>query len=284
MGHLWVLKDYASYEGTQCRKFHGSHCVHCLIRYTKLGYPLYPLLSLRKRFFNLSSSKIDSFVVLSECNGKVLQEYGIEKERIVAIPIPLSEEIGAPKEEDHSILYVGWIQPRKGPHVILEAMPQILQRIPKAKLYMIGEQKSNRAYEEKIAGLLSRGDLDRHVALLGRRPFAEVRDFLKKAAVLVIPEQWETIAPNALTEGMVFGKAIVASRIGGILDYINDGENGLLAKADDPSDFAVKIISILEDQQLGRRLGHEARNTGLRLFSEERVCQQLLDLYGSLAR
>jgi len=55
-----------------------------------------------------------------------------------------------------------------------------------------------------------------------------------KANVLVVPEQWETIPPNALTEGTVLGKAMVASRIGGIL------------------------------------------------FSEERVWQQLLDLYYSL--
>lgn len=57
---------------------------------------------------------------------------------------------------------------------------------------------------------------------------------MPKANVLVVPEQWETIPPNALTEGTVLGKAMVASRIGGIL------------------------------------------------FSEGRLCQQLLGLYHSL--
>jgi len=288
MGHLWLLKDYADYEGMPCTKFHGPHCVDCLATYRKLGrlqkFALSSLLRFRKRWFNFFLDKIDGFVVLSQSNAKTLQEYGIEKERIFVIPIPLSEEIDAPAIEKNSILYVGLIQPRKGPHIVLEAMPQILTQIPDAKLYVIGEIIANKEYEGKIASLVDTSELQGHIFMLGKRPYHEVRDFIQKATVMVIPEQWETIPPNTLTEGMVFGKAIVASRIGGMLDCIADGENGLLAETHDPADFANKIISILEDQDLRQRLSRGARETALELFSEEKVYQKLLDLYQSLSK
>jgi len=130
-----------------------------------------------------------------------------------------------------------------------------------------------------MAALLRREGLAGHIFLLGRRPYYEVRNFMQKANVVVIPEQWETIPPNTLTESLVLGKAVVASRIGGILDFVNDGENGLLAGANEPADFADKIISILEDEALMRRLCKGAAETGHDLFSEEKVCRQLLDFY-----
>jgi len=288
MGHLWLLKDYADYEGTPCSKFHGPHCVDCLATYRKLGrlqkFLLSSFLRFRKRWFDFFLNKIDGFVVLSPSNAEALEEYGIEKERIFIIPIPLSEEIDALPIEKNSILFVGVIQPRKGPHIVLEAMPQILTRIPDAKLYVIGEMIANKEYEEKMASLVDKSELQGHIFLLGKRPYNEVRDFIQKANVLVIPEQWETIPPNTLTEGLVFGKAIVASRIGGLLDFIVDGENGLLADTHDSIDFTNKIISILEDQDLSQRLSRRARETGLELFSEEKVYQKLLDLYQSLSK
>jgi len=283
MGHLWRLKDYATYEGTPCREFHGPHCIDCLSSYRKLGFllrfPLYPLLYLRKWVYDLFLRQIDGFAVLSPSNATVLAEYGIEKKRIFVVPIPLSDKTEAQPIERDSILYVGWIQPRKGPHIIVEAMPQILNRIPNAKLYLIGEQRSNKGYQKMMAALLSREGLAGHVFLLGRRPYHEVRNFMQKASVVVIPEQWETIPPNTLTEGLVLGKAVVASRIGGILDFVNDGENGLLAGANEPADFASKIVSILEDETLMQRLCKGAAETGHDLFSEEKVCHQLLDFY-----
>lgn len=286
MGHLWLLKDYASYEGTPCRRFHGPHCARCLGSYRKLGsfqgFLLAPLLFLRKKFFDFFLRRIDGFVVLGPSNATVLQEYGIEEGKTFVIPIPLSDKIEAQPIEENSILYVGWIQPRKGPHIVVEAMPQILNCIPNAKLYLIGEQRANEEYQRKMAALLSKEGLDGHIIMLGRRPYHEVRDFVQKANVLVIPEQWETIPPNALTEGMVLGKAMVVSRIGGMLDFIRDGENGLMATANEPADFAEKIVSILEDEALMERLCKGAAETGVDLFSEEKVYQQLLDIYHSL--
>lgn len=288
MGHLWLLENYADYKGTPCRKFHGPHCVDCLAAYRKLGrlqkLILSLLLRLRKGAFNFFLNNIDSFIVLSQSNAKVLDEYGIEKERVFVIPIPLSEEISTRSVEADSILYVGVIQPRKGPHIILEALPQIVKLIPNAKLYIIGELRANKEYEEKIAALVNKSELAGHIFLLGKRPYHEVANFMQKANVLVIPEQWETIPPNTLTEGMVLGKAIVASRIGGVLDFITEGENGLLAEANNPADFAEKVITILESEELRQRLSKEARNTGLEFFHKEKIYQQLLSLYQSLSK
>ena len=287
LGFLWAVEDYTSYEGQPCSKFHGAHCAPCMAKARKLGlmqrYSLLIPLLFRKRLFDFFLNRIDKFVVLSPANATVLENYGIRKNNIHVVHIPLSEETVAETHEieENSILYVGWLHPRKGPHIAVEAMPYVLQKIPDAKLYVIGEE-ANTEYVRRIRNSIRQNKLERSIFLLGRKPYSEVRQFVQTANVLVIPEQWETIAPNALTEGMVLGKTLVGSRMGGMLDFVRDGENGLLANVNDPYDLAEKIIMILEDKSTQHNLSEQARKSGVKLFSEERVYQQLLDLYQSL--
>ena len=159
-------------------------------------------------------------------------------------------------------------------------MPHVLESVPDAKLYAIGGSYDPR-YEQVLADIIKRNRLENSVHLLGKMPYSIVQQYIQKAHVLVIPEQWETIAPNALTEGMVNGKAVVAGDIGGTLDVIRDGENGLLAQYNDPKDYAKKIITLLEDEALSKKIAKNARNTGLSLFSEDRVYAEIMHAYRS---
>lgn len=287
LGFLWVIRDYTTYQGEPCTQYHGVHCLDCLKRFRTFHklekIVLSTLLPYRKRIFNHFLNRIDGFIVLSESNATVLEKYGIARDQIHVVHIPLVDEIAPPVRselESNTILYIGWLHPRKGLHILIQAMPYVVKEIPEAKLYVFGAaEKYDKEYEQNILNSIGNRNLKDHVFLLGKRPFDEVRDYLKRANILVIPEQWETIAPNALTEGMVLGKAIVASRIGGILDILKDGQNGLLAETKDPQDFAAKIISLLKDKELTTKLSREARQTGLSLFSEDKVYQELLEAY-----
>ena len=237
----------------------------------------------RRRAFDFFLNKVDRFVVLSDYSIQVLQAYGIDKDRISVVHIPLSEDIEFQVAEDETILYLGAFLPRKGPHIIVKAMPWILERLPDVKLYLVGDPTHSEEYMQTIRSYIEGHNLREHILILDRKPYSEVRELLQRAKVLVIPEQWEVIAPNTLTEGMVFGKAVVASRLGDMTDVIEDGENGLLADADDPSDFAAKIISVMEDDDLRLKLSRGAKKTAPHLFSEEKVYQELMNLYQSVS-
>lgn len=283
IGFLWKLSNFSYYEGVNCDKFHGTHCFDCIIRQkTNLKYLkfiLLPLLFFRQKFLDNLIAGIKGFIVLSESNAMVLKDYGIKEERIGVVQIPLDEPDFKQKIEENSILFIGWLHPRKGPHVAVRAMTHVLKQIPSAKLYILGDEKSNRAYKDDMVNFIKMNNLSENVFLLGRKPYNKVKEYLKKANVLVIPETWETIATNTLTEGLTYGIAIVASRVGGSKDYIEDGHNGLLAENNNPLDFADKVVLLLKDKKLQVKLQKNARGSWERLFSEKKVYNRLINFY-----
>lgn len=285
LGFTWVIEDVNTYKGRQCYKYHGRHCLDCLsfikpnlIQRQILSF----FLSHRRRFFDYFITRVEKFIILSQANSKVLEGYHIPKSKIEVVPIPISrEEDNGTKVEDNLILYIGWLHPRKGAHVVVEAMAHVLKEMPEAKLLIFGVEV-DAGYKARILKIISENNMQDNIIFMGKRPFKETKIYIKKASVLVIPEQWETIAPNILSEGLMFGKAIVASKIGGILDLIEDGKNGLLARADDARDFARKIISLLKDGALRMKLEENAKESSAKFCSEEMVYGRLLTLYGSL--
>lgn len=283
IGFLWKLHKFNDYKGINCDKFHGTYCLDCVVRqktYLKyLKFILIPLLIFRQKFLDRVLAKINGFIVLSQSNAEVLKDYGVKEEKIGVVQIPLDESDFEQEIEENSILFIGWLHPRKGPHVVVRAMPHVLKKIPTAKLYMFGDEKSNKAYKEDIVDFIKKNNIEKNILLLGRRPHSEVKEYLRKANVLVIPETWETIATNTLTEGLTYGMAIVASRVGGSKDYIKDGHNGLLAENNNPLDFADKIVSLLKDKELQAKLRKNARGSWEGLFSEKKVYKRLANFY-----
>lgn len=271
-------------EGEICREFHGPFCTDCLG--LKRGDYLRRLfLHFRKRFFDLFLNKVDAFIVLSRSSTGILKGYGIDKEKIHVIPLPLYKKVkpsrfGNISEED-TILFVGWLYPHKGLHVLLRAMPQILREVPDAKLCVIGTGREG-TYGEEIEKLIRELKLEKHVNLVGKVSHEEVERFLQKTGVVVIPEQWENMSPLVLAESMIFGKPVVASRIGGIPEFIEDAQSGFLVTPGDSYDFAKKVIWLLQNRQEAREMGKKAQETASRIFGEEKFLDDLLIFYKKL--
>ncbi|MFQ5866792.1 MAG: glycosyltransferase family 4 protein [bacterium] len=283
VGFLWKLNNYFTFQGENCSEYHGSYCYDCLIqdsRISRLQMKIVKyLLPFRRMIFDFFLKRISGFIILSQANAKAFESYQIKKDRIHVVHIPLGRKRNHHEFpiEKNSILFLGWLHPRKGLHVLIEAMKYVLKEVPEAKLYAIGGDYDG-AYKENIMANVSQYHMENNIFFLGKRPYDFVERYLKKAYVLVIPEQWETIAPNALTEGMVYGKVVIASRIGGNCDIIKDNINGLLVEYDNPKDYAEKIISVLKNDYLAYSLRENARKK-THIFSEKNVYKELSSAY-----
>ena len=99
----------------------------------------------------------------------------------------------------------------------------------------------------------------------------------------VQPSHYESFS-NALIEAMATGLPVVASRVGGMLDCIVDGENGLFANPKDPADLARKLRTLLDEPQLAARLGAKARETAVAQFAEPMIMGRFADLFEDVAR
>jgi len=272
-------------DGRSCRRVQGARCVRCLPEKFLLIQKI--LLYLREPIFRYFLNKIDNFIVLSRNSASILEDMRVPGGKVTIVNQPgdmslIRTEI-CPKR-GHMILYVGWIEKRKGLHVIVRAMPKIIESFSDARLFVISDiARYQEYYYRNILIQINQLGLEKHVFLAGPKPYKEVKEFLSKADVVVIPEQWENMSPVILTEAMLAGKAIVASDIGGIPEFIKDDYNGLLAEPKNPSSFASKITRILiDDKQC--LFGKRARNDAITFFGEREAGNKLGHVYSDAQR
>ncbi len=165
-------------------------------------------------------------------------------------------------------LFVGDFRRDKGIGVLLDAYARLDESRP--PLVLIGKTWD--------AGL---ADLPARAVNLGEWPNDAVQLAWQRALAGVVPSVWAEPFGLVLLEAMNAGKPVVASRVGGIPDVVNDGDNGLLAPPDDPVALAAALAHIAGDEALRARLAAGARRTAA-MFSEERAVLATETVYQDL--
>jgi glycosyltransferase involved in cell wall biosynthesis len=77
---------------------------------------------------------------------------------------------------------------------------------------------------------------------------------------------------------------MIATRVGGVQEIINDGKNGLLVPAKHPEELAQAILRLYNDQKLRRKLGEKARRTVLERYTAEKVVNQYIETFESVSK
>ncbi len=198
------------------------------------------------------------------------------------------------------LLYVGRVSPEKGIHDLIEAMAMLSARRPSVRLTLLGGHgQLPLSYlvalsdDPQVAGLARfyRGEardvyigrlrervrelgLQQRVEFAGSRPYQEVLARCRTADVLVNPSLSESFG-RAPVEAMACGVPVVGTRVGGMLDTIDDGQTGLLVPPGDPAALAEALERLLGDAALRRRLGEAGRARVERLFAWDRVTNAL---------
>jgi glycosyltransferase involved in cell wall biosynthesis len=216
---------------------------------------------------------------------------GKYRDKIVVIPnginvdefdIPYSKEecrekLGLPRDYE-IILFLGGLNPHKGPDVLLKAMPEIVKSIPNAKLVFVGEG----GMREELERLCKRLDVEKYVSFAG---FVEenLKPFYYRAAdVFCLPSTMKhEIFGIVNLEAMACSVPIVASKIGGVPDVVKDGENGLLVPPRDSEALANAIIYLLENKDMREKMGKNGRKKA-EGYSWERIAEETEKVYEGL--
>jgi glycosyltransferase involved in cell wall biosynthesis len=139
---------------------------------------------------------------------------------------------------------------RKGIDVLLRAFESVAPRHPGLELHLVGDGPLRPLLEAQADA----GGFRSRIRFLGQRLPPEVMRLLRSCRVFVLPSRTESFGMAAL-EAMGCGAPVVASRVGGIPEIIEDGRHGLLVPPDDPDALAAGIGRLLDDPGLARRLG-----------------------------
>lgn len=165
----------------------------------------------------------------------------------------------------------------KGHEYLIQAMPKILEKFPKAQLHIIGTG----ILMDDMKKIVNSQNLNSSVKFLGF-----VEDLQKEISlidVFVLPSLSEGF-PLSIMEAMASGVPVAATPVGGIPEIIEHGKNGLLFHEKDPNSLADAVIYLLSDPDQAIKIGERGRQTVIKNYSPEHYIQQLDNLYDQLLK
>jgi glycosyltransferase involved in cell wall biosynthesis len=184
---------------------------------------------------------------------------------------------------DDAILvgYVGRISYVKGLDNLIRAAKQVIAVNERTHFLIIGEGLGGESeYKAHLSAMVDRGKLRHHWHWLGYDAQASLR--MAELDLLVLPSRRECFG-LVLQEAGLAGKAVVATRVGGIPEVVVDGETGILVSPDNPEELARALLRLIDRPEEAREMGRKARQRITSLFSLPRYYEEFERLYHSLA-
>ena len=223
--------------------------------------------------------------------------YGADPRRVRLVPPGVDHELFVPGDRAAArdrlhlsgrrvALYVGRLQPHKGPDVAIRTLAEAVARDPDVAEHLMlaivggpsGEEKGAEvARLLELASALRVGD---RVALFPPQPQAELVDFYTAADVVLVPSRSESFGLVAL-EAQACGTPVVAADVGGLPYVIRHGLSGFLVEDHDPADHAERMLEILRDPSLQSSFGAEAASHAMR-FTWDVTTDQMVTVYDEI--
>ncbi len=219
---------------------------------------------------------VDLYIVPTRFMRDKLIASGLPAERVVIKPNYHEPDPGIREASDGSLLYVGKLNREKGLLTLLAAW-RMLSNPP--TLRIIGDGPNRKEVEEAAANQPTN-----KIDFLGRQPHHKVISYMKKTAAFILPSQWYEAFPHVILEAFACGVPIIGSRIGTLVDVIEDGETGVLFEPGQAADLAAKITWILDNSRRAVQMGKAGRAKFETEYTADRNYDRLLNIYASVAK
>jgi len=234
---------------------------------------------------------VDIFVCPSEEMKEELINYGFAKGKVVKIPngvnIALFHPVSDLQKEDlkrrfnfplfPTLIYVGRLESGKGLAMLLKAWQRVVKVKQESYLLIVGDGSQ----KESLINLAKELEITESVKFAGE--VCNVNEYLQTSESFVLPSSAEGL-PNALLEAMATELPVVATKIGGVEEVIENRKNGFLFEPGNVDQLAKGIITLLSQGELAHKLGQQARRTIVENYSIGRVAQEYLRLYEEMIR
>lgn len=173
-----------------------------------------------------------------------------------------------------NIIILGQLYPLKGVHILLKAVARIIEQFPQIRLYIVGDQVIDeyREYKATLDGIIKKHKMEKNIIFTGWRK--DAHEILSCMDILVHPSFSEGFG-RAVLEAMAFGKPVIASRVGGLREIIEDGENGFLIEVGNDKMIADRISILIRDETLRVKFQRNAQKT---VFSEYLIQDKICEL------
>ena len=173
-------------------------------------------------------------------------------------------------------MQVSWVIPEKGITDVLEVGRLVSSKRPDTQFVIVGDGP----YREQFTKQANEMGITDNVTWTGlmKDPFGE--GVYDAADVVCQLSRWEEVFGWMIAEAMAFGKPVVATRVGGIPELIDEGKTGFLVDRGDVSAAADRVLRLLDDTELRKTLGCAGRQKTEERFNLRTNVGELLQVYG----
>ncbi|MBN1391368.1 MAG: glycosyltransferase family 4 protein [Sedimentisphaerales bacterium] len=257
-------------KGRICEKCSRGREYNCLLNncensfFKSLGYFLRNWFARYMRFYK---DNVIMYCCLTEFQKQKLINEGFDAERIAVIPNMVAGSNIEPSDEIGDYVgFVGRVSPEKG----IDTLVKAAEILPEIRFKLAGD------YDGLPKLVKNAPD---NCEFLGPVKQENIFDFYKGTRFVVLPSVCYEGFPMVLVEAMLSAKPVIASKIGGIPEIVEDGKTGLLFEPGNSKELSDKICYLWARPELCRKMGKAGREKALREYSPERYHQRLMHVY-----
>ncbi len=265
-------------NGEVCERCRGGKYYHCLLQRCTKGSTLGSLVNTVEGYIHRMArvyDMVDVLIAPSRFYRSKMIEFGFPEEQVMHLDYCIDVDSFTPVYEDKGyFLYMGRLAHEKGLYTLIEAVG----KVPGATLHVAGTGPLEKDIKRHIA---DRGM--NNVKMLGFQSGENLSSLVKGAKAIVIPSEWYENSPLTLYESFSTGKPVVASRIGGLPEYVEDGVTGYTFPHKDVDALAAVLEQCLSDGKGMNEMGRNARRRAEKMFHPDYHFEQISELYRRLA-
>lgn len=225
---------------------------------------------------------------------EVLSRMGYPRERVLVNPNGVDAEFFDPEkwsgegvreryglEGKTAVTMISTFERRHGAHVLAKAVKHVVKEHPDVVFLFVGDGK----FRGETEGIVREEGVEANVVFTGTVPREEVPEYLAASDIAVnpiIPPRSAQFfgSPIKLLEYMAMGKAIVTTSVGQMQGLVENGVDAMVVEPDNPKALAEAIVRLVEDEELRKMLGKNARKKVLEKYTWEKHVERILSFVG----
>jgi len=227
--------------------------------------------------------RADGIVVLAEQFKKKLVCLGLESRKIYVSSTMVDSNKYRPKNKEflkpYTILFCGNIIKEKGPFELLDSIPMIVDKYADTKFIFMGSGEDLNKLRKKV----KEKQLGKNIIFTGYITGEEKIDYFKQAHIFVLPSYSEGF-PLVVLEAMAAGLPLIITPVGGLLESIEDGKQGLIisTKIPDSKEIAEKILYLIENPVLMKKMSENNIREAKEKYDVKIVTGKIFETYNHI--
>jgi len=233
-----------------------------------------------KNYFKNRFDMADTMVVLADDFKRKLVTLGLNPNKIFVSTTMVNSTQFSQREkvfsQPYDVLFCSTMNKSKGPYELLSAIPLVIKKYIDTSFTFVGDGKELKKLKAKAREM----GIDKNVYFTGYKTGNDKTLFFKKAHVFVFPSYSEGF-PTVVLEAMAAGLPLIITPVGGLVNTIEDGKQGLLLEKTTPypREIAQKILYLFENPEIMQKMSEHNRKEAEEKYDTKIVTKKIIDRY-----